>query len=356
METRLPVPDLPDPTAAAHDLAACRALLADGSRTFLAASWLLPRAVREPACALYAYCRQADDEVDGVADPAAAVAGLRQRLAALYAGRAGDRLADRALAVVAARHAIPPALPEALIEGFAWDAEGRRYETLHELQAYAARVAGTVGAMMALLMGVRDPAALARACELGIAMQLSNIARDVGEDAAMGRLYLPRAWLREAGIDPEAWLARPVHSAALAGVVQRLLHAADDLYARVGAGVAELPLACRPGINAARYLYAEIGHEVRRRGLDPLAGRAVVSRRRKLLGLLRAVLALRPPRGAQAAAPLPASAFLVAAVQAWPAPVLPLPWWSLKARAVRTIELFAALEQRDRQPAPGWPR
>lgn len=348
---------MPDYEADAdHDLAACRRLLANGSRTFLAASWLLPRAVREPACALYAYCREADDEVDGVPDPAAAVSALRQRLAALYAGRPAERLADRALATVAVRHGIPPALPEALIEGFAWDAEGRRYETLDDLQAYAARVAGTVGAMMALLMGTRDPAALARACDLGVAMQLSNIARDVGEDAAMGRLYLPRAWMREAGLDPDAWLADPVHSAALAGVVRRLLDAADQLYARVGSGVAELPLACRPGINAARFLYAEIGHEVARRGLDPLAGRAVVSRRRKLLGLARALLALRPPKDTLPPPPLPANAFLVSAVQAWPAGRQALPWWSVKARLVRTVELFTVLERRERSRFAGYPQ
>jgi phytoene synthase len=341
---------MPDHRDPARDLAACRQLLAGGSRTFLAASFLLPRAVREPACALYAYCRQADDEVDGVPDPAAAVASLRERLAALYAGHASERLADRALALVAAQHGIPAALPEALIEGFAWDAEGRRYETLEDLHAYAARVAGTVGAMMSLLMGVRDSAALARACDLGVAMQLSNIARDVGEDAAMGRLYLPRAWMREAGLDPDAWLAAPSHSPALASVVQRLLHEADQLYRRVGAGVAELPLACRPGINAARFLYAEIGHEVQRRGLDPLAGRAVVSRRRKLLGLAQALVALWPARAQAPASVLPANAFLVAAVQAWPHPAPMLPWWSLKARLVRTIEIFTALEQRER----GW--
>jgi phytoene synthase len=352
----MPDRDTLDRDSADQDLADCRRLLANGSRTFLAASWLLPRAVREPACALYAYCRQADDEVDGVADPASAVTGLRLRLAALYAGRPAERLADRALAAVAQRHGIPPALPEALIEGFAWDAEGRHYETLDDVQAYAARVAGTVGAMMALLMGTRDPAALARACDLGVAMQLSNIARDVGEDAAMGRLYLPRAWLREAGLDPDEWLANPVHSPALAGVVRRLLDAADVLYARVGAGVAELPLACRPGINAARFLYAEIGHEVARRGLDPLAGRAVVSRRRKLLGLARALLALRPRKDWVPPPPLPANAFLVHAVQAWPAGRQPLPWWSVKARLVRTIELFTMLERRERSRFAGYPQ
>ena len=77
--------------------------------------------------------------------------------------------------------------------------------------------------MMTVLMGARDARALARACDLGVAMQLTNIARDVGEDARAGRLYLPLAWLREAGIDPEAWLARPAFSDALGSVVRRLL-------------------------------------------------------------------------------------------------------------------------------------
>ena len=130
--------------------------------------------------------------------------------------------ADRALADVVQQFAIPRTLLDALIEGFAWDAEGRRYEDISSVYAYSARVAATVGAMMTLLMGVRDPDLLARACDLGVAMQLSNIARDVGEDAANGRLYLPREWLREEGLDPDAWLAKPVWSPALGRVVSRL--------------------------------------------------------------------------------------------------------------------------------------
>ena len=158
-------------------------------------------------------------------------------------------------------------------------AESQAVATLDELRAYAARVAATVGAMMTVLMGVRDPDTLARACDLGVAMQLTNIARDVGEDARMGRLYLPRAWLHEAGLDPDAWLQAPRFSAPLAEVVLRLLAAADTLYRQVDAGVARLPLACRPGINAARFLYADIGHEVLRRGGDSVRQRAVVPRR-----------------------------------------------------------------------------
>jgi phytoene synthase len=352
MSLRATWPDTADP---ADDLAACRAKLAQGSRTFLAASWMLPRAVREPACALYAFCRMADDAVDGQPDPAAAVRDLRRRLAAIYEGRPDPQLEDRAMAAVVRRHGIPQAWPQALIEGFAWDAEGRRYETLHDVQAYGARVAGTVGAMMAALMGVRSPSALARACDLGVAMQLSNIARDVGEDAAMGRLYLPRSWMREAGLDPDAWLARPEFNPALAGVVQRLLDAAEALYARVGEGVAELPVSCRPGINAARLLYRQIGLEVQRRGLDSVNGRAVVAPGRKLLGLLQAALLLWPMRAVQAAPPLPANAFLVQALAdaglAVPA-APPRGWWHVRTQLVRTLAIIERLEWRERTHAP----
>ena len=369
----------------ARDLAACRALLANGSRTFLAASRLLPRAVRDPACALYAFCRLADDEVDGqtgggtpnlahaAANSAnidngagAAVQRLRARLQRVYQGGHMPEAADRALAAVVRRFNIPAALPEALIEGFEWDTTERRYETLDDLQAYAARVAGTVGAMMALLMGVRSAAGLARACDLGVAMQLSNIARDVGEDARLGRLYLPRQWLRAVGIQPDAWLAAPHHSPALGQVVQRLLREADALYARVDAGVATLPLACRPGINAARFLYAQIGLEVERRGLNAIDSRAVVSRRRKAISLARAVLLLAPGRNTPAMPPLDATRFLVEAVTgplpvpARPAAALHL---SLPADAAHpgrftagshgldaVLTLFERLGQRDAAP------
>lgn len=342
------------------DIAACRASLRQGSRTFLAASWLLPRAVRDPACALYAFCRMADDAVDDGADEARAVAVLRERLARVYdttlpVGELATP-ADRALASVVARFDIPRALPEALIEGFAWDAQARRYETLDDVQDYAARVAGTVGAMMALLMGVRAPDALARACDLGVAMQLSNIARDVGEDAAMGRLYLPRAWMREAGIDPDAWLAQPRFSPALGSVVQRLLATASVLYDRVGAGVAQLPLGCRAGINAARFLYADIGWQVAQRGFDSVSGRAVVPRARKAGSLGRALLALRPPRDPAAIPVLPANAFLVHAVSTHAISTVEddasRRRRSPAEQAIWVIGLFERLEQRDRGRRP----
>lgn len=336
------------------DRAACRALIREGSRTFHAASKVLPRKVSDPAIALYAFCRIADDAVDLGTDRLAAVARLRDRLDRACRGVPRPHPADRAFAEVIERFSIPDALPQALLEGLAWDAEGRRYETLEDLYAYAARVAGTVGAMMTLVMGQRRPEIVARACDLGVAMQLTNIARDVGEDARAGRLYLPQAWLREAGIDPDAWLARPDFTPAIAAIVQRLLDTADDLYDRATLGIAHLPLSCRPGILAARALYAEIGREVERRDLDSVTARAVVSGRRKLqvLGGLLARLEMRwkpADRLRARIAPLEQTRFLIEAVATTP---LRAPRPALKpveARVAWMVDLFSKLERRDMQ-------
>ena len=287
------------PPAGEADLVACEELMRGGSKSFFAASRVLPARVRAPAIALYAFCRVADDAIDLASDPASAVVRLDERLDAIYARQPQAFESDRALADVVARFGLPRGLLDALIEGFRWDSEGRRYETIEALQDYCARVAGTVGAMMAILMGTRSRAALARACELGVAMQLTNIARDVGEDARNGRLYLPRAWMREEGVDPDAWLRQPVFYAGIGRVVARLLYLADGLYDRAELGIAELPRDCRPAIQAARLVYAEIGREVERAGLDSVSGRAVVSSRRKAWLVTRALLAGTPmPRAA----------------------------------------------------------
>jgi phytoene synthase len=333
----------------AADAAACARLLRSGSLTFFLASRALPQRVRVAATALYAFCRLADDAIDLGDDHAATLQQLQGRLDGIYAGAPLAFPVDRALSDVVRDHGVPRALLDALLEGFAWDACGRQYETLDDLADYAARVAGTVGAMMALLMGARDPARVARACDLGVAMQLTNVARDVGEDARRGRLYLPRAWMRDAGLDPDAWLRAPVHSAALATVVERLLAAGDGLYRQAEPGIEALPRSCRPAIRAARLLYAEIGEEVRRRGLDALAGRAVVRPARKARLLARA-LAPCGPAGAAGSPTHRAIVFLVDAVEH--RPHLPRPadveaFWRYDLRLLRVLALFEDLARRD---------
>ncbi|MCF7983632.1 MAG: phytoene/squalene synthase family protein [Thiohalocapsa sp.] len=334
------------------DLAACRELLSNGSRSFYAASFFLPKSLSQPASALYAFCRIADDAIDLEADRDAALASLRERLERVYNGDPMPYAVDRAFAGAVERFHMPRELPEALLEGFEWDAQGRVYEDMSDVYDYCARVAAAVGAMMSSLMGVRSPHVLARACDLGSAMQLTNICRDVGEDARNGRIYLPLNWLREAGIDPEAFLAKPVFSEALGSVVQRVLDVAADLYRRSESGIARLPVGCRPGIYAARLLYAEIGQEVARNGYDSVSRRAVVPAARKV-ALLSQALAVTPfPGGRCKAPPLDENRFLVDAVAA--APLMPgeaMRNRGLEEKVVWVLDLFETLEQRDRLAA-----
>ncbi len=267
------------------DLEACHAAIRTGSLSFHAASRLLPARVRDPALALYAFCRLSDDLVDEGTDKTGAVLSLHDRLDLAYRGLPRNAPADRAFAAIVADFEMPRALPEALLEGLAWDARGDRYASLSAVRSYSARVAAAVGVMMCVLMRVRDADALARACDLGVAMQLTNIARDVGEDARAGRLYLPTDWFEEVHLDPEAFLAEPLPTDEIRRMVSRLLSEARRLYCRAEAGISALPWDARAGIWAARLIYAAIGTQVRRNGCDSVTLRATTSALQKA-GLL----------------------------------------------------------------------
>ncbi|APX14186.1 15-cis-phytoene synthase [Tateyamaria omphalii] len=318
-----------------RDLEACTEAIRHGSLSFHAASKLLPKSVRDPALALYAFCRLADDEVDLKAEKVEAVLRLRDRLDLVYAGTPKDAAADRAFAAVVEQFDMPRALPDALLEGLAWDAEGRTYATLSGVKEYSARVASAVGAMMCVLMGVRDADALARACDLGVAMQLTNIARDVGEDALERRLYLPTDWLEEAGMTPESFFADPRPTKAVRAMVKRLVMEANRLYYRSEAGIGALPASCRPGIYAARFIYAGIGGRLTGMGYDSISARARTSKAQKLGWLAQSVAAsattsVMPQSAVLYAKPLPEVQFLVDAA-------------AKGARASRSDSLFEAL-------------
>ncbi len=340
-------------TDAVNDLAVCARAIREGSKSFHAASLLLPREVREAALALYAFCRVADDAVDEGACSRRAVAQLRNRLDAIYAGWPDNDPVDRAFAAVVAGYDIPKEIPAALIEGFAWDAEGRRYDTLEELKDYAARVAGTVGVMMALVMGARDPLALARACDLGIAMQLTNIARDVGEDARAGRIYLPLGWLEQADLKPEDLLGAEIASPAVRAFTAQLLLAAEAHYFAGLAGADFLPSSCRPAIRAAGLIYAGIGAEIERSGYDTITRRAFVSRPRKAVLAARAFLPTRSQPALRESAPPEASRFLIDAVQHAHRTTSPPP---KRGSYAWVVDLFMRLETHERCRADAFPR
>jgi phytoene synthase len=295
------------------DVRACHDILARGSKSFVAASRLLPKRVRDRTASLYAFCRAADDAVDLGGDVEAAIPRLDERLGRVYAGEPEEDPVDRAFCDVVFACRIPRELPAALIEGFAWDAARRRYQTADDLAAYCARVAATVGAMMALLFGERSPALLSRACDLGLAMQLTNICRDVGEDARAGRVYLPLAWLCEAGVSPDDLLSSPRTSPALAVVVRRVLAFADACYRRADLGMTLYPYDCRLGVRSARLIYAEIGTLIARNGYDSVSRRAYTSGPRKLWLLVKALPVLLWHRRSHEVAAHPAVEFLIAA-------------------------------------------
>jgi phytoene synthase len=178
-----------------------------------------------------------------------------------------------------------------LIEGMAMDVRGARYTTLRELLLYCYRVAGTVGLMMSHVMGLRDERALRNAAELGIAMQLTNIARDIIDDAGMGRVYLPLSWLDEAKI-PLDQISAPANREKLAMLTLRLLNEADRYYRSGDAGLWHLSFRSACAVSAARHVYAEIGALLVKRGARAWDQRTYVTGARKLWVVLNGVLSL----------------------------------------------------------------
>lgn len=270
-------------------VAEARRVLAAKSKSFALAGRVLGGEARDRAAVVYAFCRRADDAID-LAPPgrqAEAIERLRGELDEVHAGRAtGDAVLD-AFGEVARACRIPREYPAELIAGLEMDAAGTRYASLAELGLYCYRVAGTVGLMMCHVLGLRHDRALPRAVHLGIAMQLTNICRDVGEDWELGRLYLPADMLAQEGAGELANALGgrfpPSARGPVARVVRRLLAEAECFYASADRGMFDLPPRAAFAIRIARLVYAAIGTELAAQGHDPLVGRAVVPGRKKLV-------------------------------------------------------------------------
>ena len=255
------------PGEAAAAVEHCAAVIRDGSRSFALAARLFDRATLNAAVSLYGWCRYCDDQIDSVSGDGTAadrLEDLRRRTAEALEGRPQSAPVFIAFQHVTAAYGVPPHYPRELIEGMAMDARGERYETLDDLLLYCYRVAGTVGLMMTHVMGASDEKALRHAADMGMAMQLTNIARDLVEDHARGRIYVPLSWLAEAGVPPGE-LADGGRRRELAALARRLLAAADGYYRSGDAGLRYLPLRSACAVAAARWIYAGIGHRVLRR-------------------------------------------------------------------------------------------
>jgi len=282
------------PALVAH----ARDSIARGSKSFRTASRLFDPVTRERAWLLYAWCRVCDDIADGqdhggtmqaTDNPLARLAEIRARTERALAGEAGlDDPAFAGGALVACEAAIPRHYMDDLIEGFALDAEGWRPQTQDDLLRYCYHVAGAVGCMMAIVMGVdpADEATLDRACDLGLAFQLANIARDVAEDAAAGRHYLPRDWLAEKGVDPADMMA-PQHRASLAALAHRTAALAEDYEASARQGAPALSFRSAWAVLAAAGIYGGIARRVVADPGASLEARIYTSKAEKLGWLAR---------------------------------------------------------------------
>lgn len=269
-----------------------------GSKSFAAASKLFPKATRERVWLLYAWCRECDDLTDGqdhghgmsqVTDPKKTVAMIRMLTHRAMDGAQTGKPAFDAMGIVSAECALPATLADDVIDGFALDADQWTPATADGLYQYCYHVAGAVGCLMAIVMGVgpRDEALLDRACDLGLAFQLANIARDVAEDAAAGRCYLPRTWLEEANIDPSDILA-PQSRDGLISVIARLCDQSEHYEASARTGAAALPFRSRWAVLAAAGIYGDIARKVRRSQGASLDRRIFTSRTAKAAWIAKA--------------------------------------------------------------------
>lgn len=266
---------------AAETTHCARAVIKRHSRSFAIASRVMPSRVRADVYALYAWCRTVDDAVDEATSREEA-----ERILSVLKGDL-DRMRRGEPAVHAASLWIKPLVVERhidikhakeLIVGMQMDLQSVRVDNDQDLHRYCYHAAGTVGLMLTRLMGVQNPVADQHAIALGVAMQMTNIARDVIEDAGRGRSYLP-------GIaDPLA-----TDPAAVKTVVADVLTQAEQQYEIASAGLNYLPRDCRLAIRIALSLYREIGRQIVRSDHQVLQGRTIISRPR-LVGVLATTL------------------------------------------------------------------
>ena len=259
-----------------------------GSKSFRAASRLFDKVTRERAWLLYCWCRHCDDVCDGQLygfgnGVRGNVAVLRGKTRRAIAGEPVTELPFRALRLLLSECPIPERFLDEHLRGFSLDEEGWQPVTGEDLIRYCYYVAGTVGCMMAILMGVPpdDEETLERAADLGIAFQLSNIARDLREDLDADRCYLPVEWMMDFGVQPET-IFRAENAGALTAIVERLIDDVAIYEASARKGVAKLPFRSRLAVLSALRIYGAIGRRVRRLGDAAWDQRVTIGKVRKL--------------------------------------------------------------------------
>lgn len=281
----------------------CESVTRRHAKSFYFAARFLPAAKRRSVFPIYAFCRHVDDEIDGIGegDTTAAVASVerwKRNLEDVYEGRTPDAPDEGQREVFVAwsdllrRFPIPIDAALDLVRGVLMDTVVRRYETFDDLYVYCYRVASTVGLMSSEILGYSDRSALDQAEAMGIAMQLTNIIRDVREDAAMGRIYLPAEDLRRFGVTEDQIMAGRM-DARFVELMRFQVSRARDYYRLGEQGIGLLERDSRFTVLLAARIYARILDDVERRNYDVFSGRAHTTKAQKLLAMPRIWLEAR---------------------------------------------------------------
>jgi phytoene synthase len=263
------------------------AATAAGSKSFYFATRFFPPELARSAHAVYWFCRTTDDLVDECPTIEQGRRDLEEwNLALRQALRTGDSWNPTLKLFLDAtqRHSIPAEYAFELIEGMRMDLNGQRYETFSDLRVFCYRVASTVGLMMSHVIGFTEPARMSEglryAEELGVAMQLTNILRDIGEDLQRGRLYLPASELEKFGVS-EAQLRQGILDERYRRLMAFQITRAREHYAKAAPGIPMLDARGRFAVKIAAEVYARILHRIEANGMDSLSKRAVVPSHQK---------------------------------------------------------------------------
>jgi len=273
------------------------AYLAHHSRSFRFATRFFPARDEGRVARVYGYCRITDDLVDDAGTDVQSAGSMLEEWIALsrraYEGaESGIPLLDRVMREMAEAR-VPFTYAAELADGMRMDLRGERYASLGELRRYTYRVASVVGLWISELFDVRDPAVLRRAESMGHAMQLTNILRDVGDDLALGRCYLPADLMRKHDVT-EAQLEMGRMPSGYPALMEEMMCEAENAYRLGFEGIPELPLSLRLPVSVAAHVYRGILDEIRTLGYDNLTRRAITSGPRKAVLAGRALVDLRP--------------------------------------------------------------
>lgn len=277
----------------------CERVTRRHAKSFYFAARFLPPHKQRAVFPIYAFCRHVDDEIDEIGsagDEAKAVETVgkwKRQLENLYAGREKNESVSQSSKLVFAAwrdllktYRIPQNLPLELIEGVLMDTYKKRYENFEELYLYCYRVASTVGLMSSEILGYRDEKALDFAEALGVGMQLTNILRDVKEDAAMGRIYLPSDELEKFGVS-ERQIFENRFDENFGSMMKFQIERARAFYVEGEKGIALLERDSRFTVLLASRIYGQILDEIEKQNYDVFARRARTTKRQKILSIPR---------------------------------------------------------------------